>query len=189
MRKLILVTVLLISMAVTLTAQAQARVHVNINLQPVWGPVGYDYVEYYYLPDYEIYYHVPSARFVFLDGGNWIFASTLPPRFGTINYYTCYKVVVNQPKAYLSFKTHKVKYASYKGGNHKQVVIRDSRDSKYFVIKDHPHYGQSKKSVVAPSVPAKVHHTSVREVYKPSPSGGSYKSSGGNKGGKHGKHK
>lgn len=177
------------SMAVTQKAPAQVSVQVNIGLQPVWGPVGYDYVEYYYLPDYEVYYHVPTARFVYFDAGNWMFAAALPPRFGTINYYNCYKVVINQPQAYLLFKTHKVKYATYKGGGHKQVVIRDSRDSKYYVVKGHPNHGQGKKNVVAAPAPVKVAQPAARPAYKPSAPGCPPKHAGGGKGGGHGKHK
>ncbi len=127
---------------------AQVNVQVNIGAQPLWGPVGYDYVEYYYLPEYEVYYYVPTQRFVYLDGGNWVFASALPRRFGTVNLFNSYKVVVNQPKAYLYFTDHKVKYKRYKA-KRGQIVIRDSNEPKYYVVKGHPHGmppGQAKKA-------------------------------------------
>ena len=99
------------------TASAQVRVNVNVNIgaQPSWGPSGYDYVDYYYLPDIETYYYVPTRQFIYLSGGNWVFASGLPPAYRSYNLYTGYKVVVNQPKAYLYYPSHKVKYAKYKG--------------------------------------------------------------------------
>lgn len=40
------------------TTQAQVSVNVNIGTPPVWGPVGYTNMEYYYLPDIEAYYDV-----------------------------------------------------------------------------------------------------------------------------------
>jgi hypothetical protein len=127
---------------------AQVDVNVNIGAQPLWGPTGYDVVEYYYLPDVQTYYYVPSQQFVYLNNGNWIFANSLPARYRSYNLYSGYKVVINEPKPYLQFATHKVKYANYKGAKRKQVVIRDSKDPKYFVVKGHPgnakgHYKQS----------------------------------------------
>ena len=154
---------------------AQVSVSVNISSQPLWGPVGYSHVEYYYLPQYEVYYSVPRAQFVYLDGGNWIFASALPPRFGTVNVYNTYKVVINQPTPYLYYKTHKVKYAKYKGGSYKQAVIRDSREPKYYVVKGHPNYGQAKK--VAPAPKASPAPRSSSASYKSSPQPKQYKSS------------
>src|SRR5687768_2513896 len=114
MKNYIALSAMLLAMALTQPAQSQVSVNFNIGAQPLWGPVGHNYVEYYYMPAYEVYYSVPKAQFVYLDGGNWTFASALPPRFGAINFYSAYKVVLNQPEPYLAFKTHKVKYAKYK---------------------------------------------------------------------------
>ena len=65
------------------TLKAQVRVNVNLNLdrQPIWGPVGYDYVENYYFPDIDAYYNVPLHRFYYYEGGRWIYRSSLPARF------------------------------------------------------------------------------------------------------------
>ena len=102
--------------------QAQIRVNVNINLgsQPAWGPAGYDYVEYYYLPDLDIYYYVPGRQFIYLSGGQWIFVSSLPARYRSYNLYNSYKVVINEPKPYLHHGVYKIKYAKYKGWSGKQ---------------------------------------------------------------------
>lgn len=183
--------------------QVNAQVTVNISAQPVWGPVGYSYVEYYYMPQYEVYYSVPKAQFVYLDGGNWIFASALPPRFGTVNVYNTYKVVINQRTPYLSHNSYKVKYAKYKGGGYKQVVIRDSKEPKYYVVKGHPNYGQAKKDAPAPKSNSGSYKSSPQSnpsKGSPSPShkssgsqgkgnsgghGGGNKGGGGKGGGKH----
>lgn len=108
-----------------------AQVNININMQPAWGPVEYDYVEYYYLPEYEVYYDVPRQQFVYLDGGRWIFGASLPARYGVVNYYSTYKVVINEPRAYRGFHNHRVQYVQYKHGGHQQIVIRDSHSPKY----------------------------------------------------------
>ncbi len=135
-----LIMVLMFFISNTVSAQTS----INIELQPVWGPVGYDYVEYYYFPEYEMYYYVPQRQYVYLDGGNWVFVNTLPPRIRTVNLYSTYKVVVNEPKAYLHFNEHRVQYVKYKNERSQQVVIRDSKDPRYYVIKDHPMHGKEK---------------------------------------------
>jgi hypothetical protein len=127
---------------------AQVQVNVNIGLQPLWGPVGYDRVDYYYLPDVEAYYSVQRGQFIYLNNGRWIFSSSLPRRYASYNLFNGYKVVINGPTPYLQFNNHRAKYAKYRGWNGKQKVIKFSDDPKYFVVKGHPHGappGQTKK--------------------------------------------
>lgn len=145
MKKLLINSALMFSLLLTF-CKANAQININIGLQPVWGPVGYDYVEYYYLPEYELYYDVPHRRYIYLNGGNWVFMPTLPQRFRSINFYSTYKVVVNEPKAYMHFNKHRLEYVKYKHGGANQVVIRDSREPKYFVIKNHPMHGKAKNN-------------------------------------------
>lgn len=91
---------------------AQVRVGVNINIgdQPPWRSPGYDYVEYYYLPDIECYYHVPRRQFVYMDGGNWMYSPSLPYQYRDYNLYNGYKVVVNRPDAYRYHNNYRVQY-------------------------------------------------------------------------------
>ena len=123
------------------TAFAQLSVSVNFNVdrQPIWGPAGYDHVEYYYLPDIEVYYNVPQHRFFYSEGGRWRSGSSLPPRYRGYDLYNAYKVVVNEPKPYLNNATYKEQYSSFKG-RHDQQPIRDSRDSRYYVNPKHPEH-------------------------------------------------
>src|ERR1035437_11136909 len=143
------------------TLYAQVSVNFNIGVQPIWGPTGYDYVEYYYLPDIDAYYYVPQHRFYYFEGGRWIYRSSLPSRFGHFDLYNSYKVIVNERDPWRNDATYRQKYASYKG-RHDQQPIRDSKDSKYFVNPNHPqhnvyvqqqkqnngnHFGQNKGNV------------------------------------------
>lgn len=125
------------------TADAQVRVNVNVNIgsQPVWGPVGYDYAQYYYLPDVDAYYYIPNHQYIYQDRGRWIYASALPGRY---NYdpYRSYKVVVNESKPYLHDDVYRSRYGKYKGRYNQQQIIRDSRDERYYVVKGHPMYGK-----------------------------------------------
>lgn len=135
MKKLFLLLVIAFSITSHQTADAQIRVNANINIgnQPLWGPTGYDYVDYYYMPDMDVYYSVPQRKFVYLDGGRWMFASALPARYKGFNLYASPKIVINEPKPYLKADVYRVKYKGWKGP--KQIVIRDSDDERY---KNHP---------------------------------------------------
>jgi hypothetical protein len=140
MKKLIFITLLAIASFYN-SANAQVSLNVNIGSQPLWGPTGYDHVDYYYLPDIESYYSVPKQQFVYLNNGNWIFSNSLPARYSSYDLYNGYKVVVNGDKPYLNFKNDKVKYVKYKNWGGKQGMIKNSKNKKYYVIKGHPGAG------------------------------------------------
>ena len=108
------------------SAGVQFNAGINIDAQPEWGPSGYDYAENYYLPDVEAYYCVPRHQFVYLDRGNWVYASSLPGRCGNYNLYSGYKVVINGRDPWCHFNEHRIQYAPYRF-RHDQVVIRDYR--------------------------------------------------------------
>lgn len=130
MKKLMVVWGLLVSMLFSPQLNAQVNVNININSQPVWGPVGYDYVEYYYLPDIEVYYSVVHRKYIYFSGGRWIWVTALPASYRNYNIYKGYKVVINQPEPYKHFETHKVKYAKYKNYHGKQTIIKNSKAKK-----------------------------------------------------------
>jgi hypothetical protein len=120
-------------------AQVNVGVNINIGRQPVWGPVGYDYVDYYYIPDIDVFYYVPTHRWVYLNGGHWIFAARLPARYGHYDLYTLHKEVINEDRPYLRHEFYRDKFMHYRG-MHDQQIIRDSHDSKYFVVRGHPEH-------------------------------------------------
>ncbi|CAN5453808.1 hypothetical protein BH10BAC1_BH10BAC1_09340 [soil metagenome] len=127
------------------TNQAKAQVNVNINIssQALWGPVGYDYVEYYYLPEPDVFYYVATGQFIYWSGGQQFFVYSLPSSY-TVNLYSTYKVVVNTSKPYKNHGYYVSHYAKYKHGGYKQGNIRDSDDEKYYKVKGHPKYGKEK---------------------------------------------
>ena len=136
-----LLSILVLTGIITLSSvsysNAQVNVSVNIGSQPLWGPVGYDAVQYYYLPDLEMYYDVPTQQFVYLSNGRWVFATGLPPQYRNYDLYSGYKVVVNRPQPWLRFENDRAMYGRYKGVRGRQVVIRDSRDPRYDVVRGH----------------------------------------------------
>lgn len=120
-------------------AQVHVNVDVNVGAQPQWGPVGYDHVDYYYMPDIDVYYYVPRQRFIYLDGNRWIFAASLPARYRSYDVYRGYKVVINEPEPYRHGDVYRERYGRYRDCYGQQVAIRDhhhveGEDDQY----DHP---------------------------------------------------
>jgi hypothetical protein len=132
MKKISILAVLFLSMSILQKSTAQLKVNVNLNIgsQPTWGPVGYDHVDYYYMPDIDAYYYVPQRQFIYLEGNRWVFASALPPRYGSYDLYHGYKVVVNEPRPYMRPQIYREKYKVYRG-RRDQEIIRDSHDERY----------------------------------------------------------
>jgi hypothetical protein len=125
------------------SSTAQVRFRVNISTQPIWGPTGYDNVQYYYLPDIETYYNVSQHRFVYMENNRWRSSTSLPFRYRNYDLYNTRRVVINERTPYLNHQANKARYASW---NDDQHSIRDSRDSKYYVNRNHPEYSSWKNS-------------------------------------------
>ena len=138
MRYILVLMVALFTLS-SLDAQVKFKVNINLDSQPIWGPTGNDYVENYYFPDIEAYYNVPQKRFYYNENGRWRSNASLPARFGKVNLYNSYKVVVNEPQPWKNHATNTTKYASFKD-KHDQPTIRDSKDAKYFSNKNHPEH-------------------------------------------------
>ena len=65
---------------------------------PAWVPTYDDiyHVRYYYFPDIEVFYDVWNQEFVYLQDGDWMFASSLPPMYSGFDLYNCFIVVLNR---------------------------------------------------------------------------------------------
>ena len=114
-------------------------VGVNIGDQPIWGPEGYDHADFYYIPDIDCYYSVSERQYIYRNGAAWEHGYSLPPRYNGYDPYHSYKVVVNEDKPYQNHDSHQAKYGAFKGVKN-QPVIRDSKDPKYYINKDHPQH-------------------------------------------------
>jgi hypothetical protein len=135
----LLVIVAAVLLSSTVNAQVSFSIGFNLDRQPAWGPTGYDHVEFYYLPDIDVYYSVPQQMYYYNERGRWIGRSSLPRRYRGHDLYNSYKVVMNERRPYRNNKAHRAQYAEYKG-RHDQQPIRDSRDTKYFVNRNHPEH-------------------------------------------------
>jgi hypothetical protein len=145
MKKVMIALLLIVGSAGMQTASAQVKVNINIGSQPAWGPTGYNHVDYYYFPDNNIYYDIVKAQYIFLRGGQWVFANSLPSSYGRFDPYNTYKVVVNEPNPYRNNKRDITRYSKYKG-QHNPHMIRDSRDVKYYESKQHQQHQQWQNS-------------------------------------------
>ncbi len=127
MKKFIIAAAILVSgLAYNNTAEAQVRVNVNIGSQPDWGPAGYDYVNYYYMPDIDAYYSVPDREYIYFNNNRWIHARSLPSRYGNFNPYNSYKVVINDRNPWERNNVYRSRYAQYRG-RHDQVIIKNAK--------------------------------------------------------------
>ena len=110
------------------TAQAQISVHFNIGTPPSWGPTGYSDARFYYLPDVQAYYDVPSSMFIYFEGGSWVRRSYLPNQYRNYDLYHGYKVVLNDYHGntpYTNFNMHRSMYAKgYHQGSQKTIGER-----------------------------------------------------------------
>lgn len=120
---------------------AQIGVHVNIGVQPVWGPTGYDYAQFYYLPDIEAYYNVEAGTYTYFDRGAWVTMHNLPPRYASYDLYHGYKVVINEPNPWFHHDRYRTQYAQFRG-RHDQPIIRESHDQRYYANPNHPMHSQ-----------------------------------------------
>ena len=113
------------------SVEAQISVRVNLGVPPQWGPSGYSDVRYYYLPDVEAYYDVPSSMFIYYNGVTWVHRSSLPGRYRDYDLYKGYKVPMSDYRGrtpYSNFRQHKMQYArGYRGQEQRNIGQRPER--------------------------------------------------------------
>lgn len=64
---------------------------------PSWAPyyANVNSVPYYYLPDIECYYDVSSHNFIYMENGNWLFASQLPSSYSWYDFNNTFIVILD----------------------------------------------------------------------------------------------
>src|ERR1035437_7525499 len=111
----------------TLQESAQSQVVIQAGVvAPTWAPV-YDnvsQVQYYYLPDLEVYYDVWHHEFVYLEDGIWLFAPVLPPRFGNYDLYGGHVVILDY-RIHQPWMHHELYSAHYPKYYHHSVYVRE----------------------------------------------------------------
>lgn len=175
--KLIVVgIVLFLSTAV----KSQVSVNVNIGSPPMWGPVGYPDVRYYYLPDVEAYYDVQSSMFIYFGRGVWIRNAYLPGHYRNYDLYNGYKVVIHDYRGndpFVHFHNHKIKYKKgYRGGPQKTIGQKPGKGNGNHEQKGNDNHQQKNNS-------NEHQNKQGKQVNQQMKSGGQHGGSGGNKGG------
>ncbi|MDR2140067.1 MAG: hypothetical protein LBP50_11050 [Tannerella sp.] len=134
MRRWIVISVLALAAGLFHAGRVEAQavsVHVNIDRQPAWGPVGYDYAEFYYFPELNIYFDVNRALFYWLSDRRWVSGVYLPLNYHGHDLYRMYKVVLNHDSnPWTRNRIHRRDYARYHN-NRSQVVIRHAKEHRY----------------------------------------------------------
>ncbi|MDN5285815.1 MAG: hypothetical protein JWR38_2089 [Mucilaginibacter sp.] len=132
MKKLIFTAAILLSCLTIKIAHAQVSVSLGVNIgsQPEWGPVGYDRADYYYMPDIDAYYSVPTHQYIYYQNNGWARAAYLPERYRNYDVYHGYKVVINDRDPWLRNNIYRTRYASFRGRGGQEIIC-DSRDEKY----------------------------------------------------------
>ena len=125
----------------TFALSAQVSVNVNLGTPPVWAPAERVETQYYFLPDIDTYYDVPSARFIYLKNGAWVRTASLPYRYrnyklrgSNVVYLTDYRG--NAPYSY--HKNHKNKYS-------KKVFVNDDKNENKGYEKQNKEYQKENK--------------------------------------------
>ncbi|WDF70633.1 hypothetical protein PQ465_09710 [Sphingobacterium oryzagri] len=141
MKKIIYTVFALGLLAIAKPAAAQVNVNINIGSQPMWGPTGYDYARYYYMPEMNVYYDVVQRRYTYPRGNRWVTVRTLPASYRHVDMYRTYKVVLNQAHPWKNHRAVRKQYARY-ANNHSQRVLRDHRGHDRYEKKHHHKKGK-----------------------------------------------
>ncbi len=106
--------VLLVALfAVTISSKAQVSIGVSIGTPPVWAPAAPVEVQYYYLPDIQVYYDVPGRAYIYFSNNRWCRAAALPPRYNGYDLYHGHTVYLSDYRGnrpYEFYREHREKY-------------------------------------------------------------------------------
>lgn len=133
MKKILLLTLTVLGLSAFNESKSQVRLNININagIQPEWGPAGYDYVDYYYMPDIDVYYSVPDRQYIYFNDGRWVFSYSLPHCYDNYDLYRGYKVVINEPRPYLNDDYYRERFANRRGWYGRQEIIYNHQGNGY----------------------------------------------------------
>jgi hypothetical protein len=123
MKKIILISAIVMSGIYYNTANAQIRVHFGFHFgaHPVYvqqqapieyvEPVNYDGDEdYYYLPEVDAYYSVPEECYYYNDGGQWITAAYLPGAYRDYDWRSARRFEVRAPRPFIHDDYYRERY-------------------------------------------------------------------------------
>lgn len=122
MKKLILMSALVLGGLGITAADAQIGIHINLHLGsgPVYVPArpvevipAPVYDDYYYLPEVEAYYSVGEHCYYYMDGSSWISATYLPGRYHDFDWRTAKRYEIHGSRPYLHHEEYRGRYGGY----------------------------------------------------------------------------
>lgn len=121
MKKLIIMSALVMGGLGVKTADAQIGIRINLHLggQPVYAPAPPPvinepvYDDYYYLPEVEAYYSVNEHCYYYNDGASWISAAYLPGRYHDFDWRSARRYEVRTSRPYLRHDVYRGKFGGY----------------------------------------------------------------------------
>ena len=143
MKKLFCAAAVVLGLFVAQRVEAQVNVNINVGLQPSWGPSGYNYARYYYLPEMDIYYDVGNRHYTYYDGRRWISHRNLPKRYRHVNLHRTHKVVINESRPW---RNHKIYHKKYGKPAMHQSNRRYQKETKKFHKAVHKQHKKAQKA-------------------------------------------
>ncbi|MBK0368981.1 hypothetical protein [Flavobacterium agrisoli] len=131
MKTLQLTTALGVLLFAASSMQAQVSVNVNIGTPPVWGPAVSANVDYYFLPDIDVYYDIRQTQYVYLNQGRWIRSRNLPVVYKNYDLRRGRTVVINDYHGrtpYIYHDKHMSKYHKDYGKRKNYYAYNDHHD-------------------------------------------------------------
>lgn len=115
MKKLAILTTLILGLGTSFSGNAQVRVNVNIGTPVVHERWYSSDNDYYYLPEQGVYYNVRRRVYVYPEGGRWMYANRLPGRYGNYTYRTSHVVRIHERSPFNRNDVYRRRY--YRGEN------------------------------------------------------------------------
>ena len=147
--KKLLITAAIVGIVAASSNQSNAQVSLNVNIgsQPAWVPVGYQNIDYYYMPEVQSYYYVSQRQFVYLSGNRLVRSKNLPNHYRGYNLNNSRKIVVYGNSPYRNYNTHRVQYANHSnyvrssyGGGHDRYSQRGYYKPTKVKYREHDNY-------------------------------------------------
>lgn len=90
-------------------AQVRVRLGVNFNTSPSYGRASY-----YYMPDINAYYYVPTHEYIYYDNYEWVQSRYLPEQYANYDVYHSYRVAVNERNPWVRNEYYQSRYGQYR---------------------------------------------------------------------------
>lgn len=148
MKKLILMSALVMGGLGIKTADAQLGIRINLHLgTPVYAPQPVEVADqpvydddYYYLPEVEAYYSVGEQCYYYQDGDRWISAAYLPGMYRNFDWRTAKRVEIRANRPYMHHDVYRGRFGGYVNRDDYYARAYPNRD-RYNNDRGHEQYG------------------------------------------------